>query len=82
MPKHGEYIKEGEWSNSRWCEICNHYHGHLYPCPNYSPELLKEIESDHKTLVANLSDETWIKQQVENGIPPEAIVIMRVFAGL
>jgi len=82
MPKHGEYIKDGEWSHSRWCEVCNHYHGNLYPCPNYPPELLQELELGRKALVSSLSDQAWIKQQIEKGIPPEAILIMRALAGM
>lgn len=41
--KHGEYIKEGRWKDSRWCEAHQQCHGHLYLCETYPPEVSLEV---------------------------------------
>ena len=76
MPKHGELVD----GHLRWCEACGYNHGLLYPCENYPPEILLEIQSDSDKFKINLNDGAWIKDQVDNGIPVIAISIMRTFA--
>lgn len=79
--KHGE-IGKGDWENSRWCEACNHYHGILYNCEHYPSHIRKEIKLQSDTFKANLQNPEWIKKQIKNGIPYEAILIFKAFADI
>jgi hypothetical protein len=82
VSKHGEYITEGEWKDSRWCEVHKTHHGILYPCPDYPPELLKEIAAADISFAAQLNDKAWAQEQINKGVPPEAIEIMKIFSRL
>lgn len=76
--KHGEYIKGGDWKGSRWCSICNVYHGFLYSCPYYPKHIAGEITKQRDEATRLHNDENWINQQIENGIPREVLEIMKI----
>ena len=82
MSEHGELITEGQWQNSRWCEVHKSHHGHLYQCEHFPKEILDEIIAESNQFAKSLRDETWIKEQIENGTPPEVIMFFRFFAGI
>ena len=81
MKMDGE-IGTGNYSHTRWCSMCNQYHGILYNCEHYPKEIRAEIERDCNVHVKNIQDPKWIKRQIQNGIPAEAIVFARIFAGI
>jgi len=68
--------------SGRFCQVCNHPHGQLYVCPNYSPELQAEVRAEGELLRANLSDQHWVERQLNAGIPQWAIDGMRAMAGI
>jgi hypothetical protein len=68
-------------TGGRFCQV-HGYHGWLYPCPQYPENVLQEIEEKSEQLRRNLNDPDWIREQIENDIPAEAVIILRVFAGL
>lgn len=72
----------GSWAHCRQCEGCGRHHGPLYICPTYPPELQAEIQAASDRYRANLADPEWCKRQIENGLPPEGIVIFRALAGV
>ena len=75
--KHGELNKDG----FRFCKY-HKQHGPLYPCPKYSKKVLKKITLQSEAYVNNLQDPIWCNKQIENGLPPEGIMIFRILAGL
>ena len=78
-------MKSGEITNNgsgRWCEVCDTVHGILYNCPNYPPDVRAEIKSQMETWERNLNSEEWVKEQMDNGVPPLVIEMQRFFVGL
>lgn len=71
-----------DFDNRRFCKKHNQYHGPLYVCASYSDELKTDIKKQSQKWVNQLNDPEWIKQQLDNGVPPIAIDIQRIFAGL
>lgn len=67
---------------ARWCTPCGHYHGPLYVCDAYPPELRAEVRGASDQQVANLRDPKWIAEQRAAGVPQMAIDFMRMFAGV
>lgn len=67
---------------SRWCDTCNQNHGPLYLCEFYSKELQEEITEQSNKFQENLSNPTWIQEQLNNGTSVECIEIMKMFAGV
>jgi len=78
MKQHG-VIDE---THNRWCGGCGHYHGPLYVCKHYSPELAGEVTTASDRWRANLRDPKWCVQQINNGASPEAIAIFKALSGL
>lgn len=52
--RNGEFVKRGKWQGSRWCEVEQQYHGPLYDCENYPPEIRKEIAIQSENFVKNI----------------------------
>lgn len=68
--------------SNRYCATCGHDHGPLYICEHYPAELQEEIlRADHQWR-KNLMDPAWCQKQIDNGLPPEGIVIFRALAGV
>ena len=67
---------------NRYCQACLHEHGPLYNCPHYPPEVRAEIAAADARFRANLADPVWVQRQLDNGVPPVAIVFFRALAGL
>jgi hypothetical protein len=65
-----------------FCKPCGHKHGPLYICEHYSPERKAETATAAEKWRLQLMDPEWVKGELKRGIPPEAISIMRWFAGL
>ena len=80
--KSGE-IGIGENRHARWCDGCNGFHGILYPCKKYPPEVLDEIDKQSKKYVNNLRSRKWCHHQYESGkIPLDALMIFRAMANI
>ena len=48
--KHGE-VGQYRGRLYRWCDTCNRFHGYLFACQHFSPELQQQIrKTDHKVL--------------------------------
>ena len=77
--QHGELTADRA---RRWCAVCRHDHGWLYPCEHYDAATLAEILEKESAVRMNLSDPAWCQRQIDNGCPPEGIAIFRFFAGL
>lgn len=76
-------IKPAMDRNSKdWCEPCGHEHGPLYICEHYSEERKAQKQKDSDNFIKCLNDPEWIKKQLDNGVPQEAITSFRMFAGL
>ncbi len=68
-------MKRGDppYSDCRWCEGCEQYHGPLYPCKKYAPELLKIIEKKNQKFIRYLNNDTKL--------PPLVRDMFLMFAG-
>ena len=75
-------IGTGRWSHSRWCAGHSTYHGALYVCECYGDKLKIQVLQDSERFARSLIDPTWVQQQLDNGIPVEAIAIYRIFEGI
>jgi len=76
-------LRDGETDGHvRWCAGCGQGHGVGYECSNYPPVVLDEIREANARMRRNLQDPKWAQRQLEKGVPPEAIAIFRLFAGL
>jgi hypothetical protein len=67
---------------NNWCETCGYEHGPLYICQHYSEERKKEIADKADKLRADMMNPEWVRKQLDNGVPLEAIAIMAAFMGL
>lgn len=79
-PEHGKE-GTGEHGGGRWCAVHNQWHGVLYPCEHYDTETLTAIERGSNQLRSSLRDPTWVQEQIDKGIPPEVMGIVRLFMG-
>ena len=57
-------------------------HGPLYVCDAYDVHTTNEIAHQTGTYVAALSNSQWCGEQLANGLPPEALAILKALAGL
>lgn len=78
--KDGE-VGTGNWAHVRWCNTCSGYHGMLYVCPDYPEDVKQMLREKGDQFLKDVHDPEWIKKQMDNGATPEAIGIMRAFAG-
>lgn len=78
--KTGEF-GTGQWSHTRWCEPCGHYHGAAYICPEYPEAVRAEVAECGARFRANLADSDWRARQIERGVPPHVIAIFIALAG-
>ena len=72
----------GSHVGSRWCASCAAYHGFLYICDSYSVELKDRLIKNSEEFSNNLQDQDWVRRQLGNGVPPEAIKIFEVLSGV
>ena len=82
MRRHGKIITTGGYIGGRWCKVCKHAHGYLYPCQHYSEDTLNEIKVLSEKDRYNWSNPDYIKKKIEEGMPIEGVIIMQMFAGL
>lgn len=75
--KHGQ-AREG----GRWCTKHGYYHGILYPCEHFSQEMLDKINIEDTKNRENWNNSEYIQKKLDDGMPPEGVVIMQMFAGL
>lgn len=80
--RHGVMSNNPSWRDSRWCAVCNKYHGDLYPCKHYDESTLAEIKAEKERFAQDLCDPTWVKEQLGKGIPPEVIWSHKLFMGM
>jgi hypothetical protein len=73
---------DAKWPHARWCDGCEQYHGPLYPCESYSPELKAEIAAASERYRRDLMDPEWCKTQVARGMPAEIIAVFRALVGI
>ncbi len=74
MKIHGQIDPDsGGHKGNRWCDVCDAYHGPLYPCKNYDQDTLAEIKAGTKKHYACMDDPKWVERQLQNGVP--AIVL-------
>lgn len=66
----------------RWCEACDCWHGPLYVCETYPPDLRAEVQAQSDRYIANLQDPKWVAEQLANGATRAEITILRWFAGV
>ena len=52
MVEHGGKIIGGIWRETRWCAVCNMYHGSLYECEHYPQEIKEEIRQEAEQSVS------------------------------
>ncbi len=71
-----------ESDGARWCEPCDHYHGPLYVCEAYPPELRAEVQAASDQHIANLRDPKWVAEQRAAGVSQVVIDFLRIFAGV
>lgn len=67
---------------TNYCESCEHGHGPLYICESYPAERKRKLRRDTVEYIRSLNDSGWVQKQIDNGVPPEAIAILRAMAGL
>jgi len=80
---HGALVASGQWKNSRRCLVCpNGYHGPLYACESYPPELLQELSASASYAREQMAAPEWADEQRAKGIDPVSIAIMRAMFGL
>jgi len=76
--KHGEVIS----SNGRWCGNHNKFHGDLFPCKFYPPDLLNKIKKQTESYIKTITSNEWLKKQKARGVPPEVIACIWAFSGI
>ena len=75
-------VGTGDWSHARWCKVCNRYHGILYLCEKYPEKIKEKIKHQNDKHMENLRNPKWCQKQIDQGLPPEGIVIFRALANL
>ena len=77
--KHGGINKEKDtpYYSCRYCAT-HGWHGHLYPCPEYNEETLVEIRIAQEKFKRNVADPDWVQKQLDRGIPPHVISILKI----
>jgi len=78
MKTHGEIDHGG----GRWCEVCGKYHGELYVCEHYSPELQAKLKADVDETRRKFQDPEWLQKQLDHGVQVSALAIMAAFFGV
>ena len=79
---HGKIATKGNYKGCRWCSFHNHYHGALFPCEHYDEETLVKISKLDAETKKNWSSPDFIQKQLDEGMRPEEVIIMQMFAGL
>lgn len=68
------------YGRTRWCASCDRYHGKLYSCPLFTPEIKVEVIRCLKELFREIIDNPpGATVQYDNGITPPDYSFISLF---